>query len=413
MDDPTPSILVPPSLFQLFILCFLLLIVLKLFSQHRRDARALLKKLAPLPKRVSFLVMGLFLVMVGWVTYWQFAGHLHPGLARFQKLYDTRPETKNRKWVRGRILDRHGSILATNTVHGQRAYPLGPAAAHIVGYASPKYGTLGLEGALDAELMGRTWHSPQERQRITDNILHRNIIVGHDVTTTLDADLQRMAYELLVGKRGALVITEVDTGRILVAASSPSFDPQEVLRHGFGTLYQREDAPVLFRPFQGRYPPGSVFKCIVTCVALEKKKHWVFDCPGEGFSPTGQGWWVRDHEYYEYRNRGAIWPGYGRITLATALIKSSNVFFGKLGIALGMDILYQGAVRFGFNLNFNCFADTGRSGGLEVYRSPFPEDMGRNASDTARVSIGQSRVEMTPLHLALVKIGRASCRAGV
>ncbi|MDY6875970.1 MAG: FtsW/RodA/SpoVE family cell cycle protein [Chloroflexota bacterium] len=172
--------------------------------------------------------------------------------------------------VRGRILDRDGAVLANVDVAGDgtvtRHYPI-PEAAPAVGYASLRYGTGGIEAALDAELRGEANRS--DWQATWDELLHRPPH-GLDVQLTLDAALQVESQEALAGQAGGVVLLDAATGEILALASSPTFDPAR-LDEEWERLSEDLSAPLVNRATQGLYQPGAALQTIVLAEALNER----------------------------------------------------------------------------------------------------------------------------------------------
>nr|HID14283.1 hypothetical protein [Anaerolineae bacterium] len=171
--------------------------------------------------------------------------------------------------VRGRILDRDGTVLADVEVADDRTVTrryLVPEAAPAVGYASMRYGTGGIEAAFDAELRGEMGRS--DWQAVWEELLHRPPR-GHDVQLTLDAALQTEAQEALAGRSGAVVLLDATTGEILALASSPTFDPAH-LDETWEALSEDPAAPLVNRATQGLYQPGAALQTVVIAEALTK-----------------------------------------------------------------------------------------------------------------------------------------------
>ncbi len=97
---------------------------------------------------------------------------------------------------------------------------------------------------------------------------------GLSLTTTIDADLQAFAEELMAGKVGSVVAIEPSTGEVLVMASSPTYDPDELVGRQRGNNYMKlladKRRPLLNRAIQGSYPPGSTFKLINGLIGLQE-----------------------------------------------------------------------------------------------------------------------------------------------
>jgi cell division protein FtsW (lipid II flippase) len=156
---------------------------------------------------------------------------------------------------RGQIVDRNGvPLVASLGTPGsyERTYYLA-AAAPVTGYDSSAFGQAGVENAMDAYLRGEI--SPDPITIWWHELLHGVLPPGSDVLLTVESTLQVQAAELLVGKRGAVVVLNSASGQILAMASSPSYDPN-LLDESWSELVLREDAPLLNRAAQGRYQPG-------------------------------------------------------------------------------------------------------------------------------------------------------------
>jgi peptidoglycan glycosyltransferase len=168
---------------------------------------------------------------------------------------------------RGRILDREQNVLADVTVAANGEVSrrfLAPSAAPVLGYASLRYGTGGLEAAFDSHLRG------DDGERSLDTLwrkIRHAPRQGQDIQITLDRDLQRLAQESLMGQRGALVLLDAHSGEVLAMASSPTFDPGR-LDERWETLADDPAAPLLNRATQGLYQPGAALQTVVLAEAL-------------------------------------------------------------------------------------------------------------------------------------------------
>jgi peptidoglycan glycosyltransferase len=158
---------------------------------------------------------------------------------------------------RGAILARDGSPLARSTAHG-RIYPLGPALAHAVGYASARYGTSGLEAAFDRELAPRPVGSDPLAQ-LKALVARRAppfALRGASVITTIDPAVQQTLYAALAAyPRAAGIVLDPRNGEVLALASVPSFDPARV-DETFANLANDASSPLLDRSLDGLYPPA-------------------------------------------------------------------------------------------------------------------------------------------------------------
>lgn len=157
---------------------------------------------------------------------------------------------------RGRILDRNGLVLAESVGQPgdyERRYE--PSSAHVVGYASFRYGLSGIEAAADASLTGLEGQDNLSQWWRYDVLGEPQI--GEDVQLTLDLDLQRAAFNALNGGPGAIVILDVSTGEILVMASSPSFDPAQI-DADFETFTEDSNGPLINRATLGLYRADAI-----------------------------------------------------------------------------------------------------------------------------------------------------------
>jgi penicillin-binding protein A len=358
--------------------------------------------LAPRPgrKQLWLLALGLWLALLGLLAHqgaWQLAGFRQPEFVRFMHFHDPRPDAPHKQVRRGTILDWRGTVLAeTDELDlSRRLYPLGPAACHVVGYVDPRYGTAGIEHAADATLSGYSFANMAELDRFGRNLLDHRTAAGGDVRLTLDAELQRKAYELMAGRKGAVVVLRPNDGAILCLLSAPGYDPRNLDE----ALLDTENVPLLNRAVQGLYPPGSTIKILVAGLAAERQLAPQFRCAGEGFQPEKGGRPIRDSEYYIYLREGRVWPGHGKIGLRYGFVHSSNVYFAQLGLALGAE-------------PFNALIDASHIGDRVVY---YDGPVGALASEAGRVprvssqdrrtlaqlAIGQGKMVVTPLHVAM------------
>ena len=162
------------------------------------------------------------------------------------------------------------------------------------------------------------------------------------------------------------------------------------------------------RATQGLYPPGSVFKVVLAAQALDAGFASRIDCPADGFTTSRRYRKIRDHEYYSAQRAGRTWPGHGRIGLDEALIKSSNVFFAKLGAGFGHDALRRTSERFLFNRGLPLM---GGSSTLAMRTGRIPSIPKSDRYGLAQAAIGQGEVLATPAHMAL--IAAAIANAGI
>jgi peptidoglycan glycosyltransferase len=351
------------------------------------------------PGKVSYgLLRGVvtcaLVAVLAYQATWQIAGYTKPEFVKFMRRYNKRPHAADLQVMRGPILDRRGRVLAapvSGDVWGRR-YPLGEAAVHPLGYYHSTFGITAVERVCDSVLSGFALERRDEV--LGKGLFSQRAEEGAAVTLTLDARLQEKAYELLEGRRGAVVILQPRSGALLALVSSPGFNP--LTPDVAIAEEEKENAPAFNRAVQGRYPPGSTFKILIAGAALEKGLSPVFACPGQGYVAGANTPPIRDSEYYAYERKGAAWPGWGRLGMREAMAHSSNVYFAQLGVACGPEAFNQMMAR--AQINAPLMYLKGASGELQSARGNVPEISKKRT--LAQLAIGQGEVLVTPLHVA-------------
>ena len=189
----------------------------------------------------------------------------------------------------------------------KRSYPY-PNAAHVLGYISevnvsdikqnPEIysigdikGTSGVESVYEDQLRGQKgleYLLKDNVGRAVESFRTGNLDLsaksGNDLTTTLDIRLQAFAEELMTDKKGGIVALDPKTGEVLTMVSSPSYDPN-LLSLGrtrssafFELLSDTINDPFLDRALQAKYPPGSIFKPILSLIAMQEQM-WYHNKP--------------------------------------------------------------------------------------------------------------------------------------
>jgi penicillin-binding protein A len=205
-----------------------------------------------------------------------------------QTTSNVRQVIQSQRVLRGKMIDRTGAVLVDSEVVGngyvRRVYPLAaqfdPAAfGNILGFFSDRFGQSGLEASYGSYLSG----DRDSYSRVRDMLLDKPQ-VGDDLHLTIDARLQAAATRLLAARgTGSVVVLDPKTGAVLAMASNPSFDPS-ILAVDPSADRQAQDErvdaywrqingdgagqPLLNRPTQGRYPPGSTYKTVTAIGAL-------------------------------------------------------------------------------------------------------------------------------------------------
>ena len=352
--------------------------------------------------RVAWMAMALIVALVVGTTYWQ--TWARPGLAARQDNEIQRVQEFQVK--RGLILGPE-RVLARNRVERRggktlyfRKYPQGKLAAHVVGYSTVARARAGLEKSLNGTLTGTEGNLGDlvERQL---NDLRRKPIVGDTVVTSLDVKAQQVALETLGRRCGAVAALDPRSGKLLVMASSPSYDPN-LVENRFGEIAKitadcRPAAPLVNRASQGLYPPGSIFKVVTAAAALGSNRYE----PGSDF--VDPGYCIA---YGKRVNNFDTSRPFGNVDLATALQYSVNSVFCNIGKALGAKRILDQARKFGFYERPPLETPESERYPSGLYRQGdlwYPE---RNSDvDAGRMAFGQERMLVTPLQMAMVAAG--------
>ena len=296
------------------------------------------------------------------------------------------------------------------TAEPMREYPFGSLAAQLIGYVGNEdpggaddrreyfyylpslEGRSGLEYQYNEKLSGKA--GSQFVMVNSNGFVHEQLEEptppenGYDLRLTLDVDGQLAAERALAGRRGAIVVMSANSGAVRVLASSPTFPPADfvpsISRARFKELSEDENKPFLNRAVQGSYMPGSTIKPLTALAGLENgiPATKTYDC--EGVAPHGYGGGIHCTARY----------GHGDLDMRHAIMKSCNVYFVELGVELGIDALSRMFESAGI----------GRKTGIEIAERAgyLPKDgSGWNENETAYVSIGQGKVEATPLQAAV------------
>ncbi|WP_162844831.1 penicillin-binding transpeptidase domain-containing protein [Pelolinea submarina] len=267
------------------------------------------------------------------------------------------------------------------------------------GYQGDEYvGQAGLEKYAEEALAGKpaaNLYVVDSNNQVISKLNQADSRLAENITTTLDKNLQIQAQNAIMGFKGAVVVMEVDTGRILAMASSPSldtnlFDPNNTNSSALlNDLLNDGDQRLLNRVTQGTYPAGSVFKIIDMAAALESDLYtpdttyycgsYFEELQGEKFKD-----WTVDHDL----------PASGTLTLTQGLIRSCNPWFYHIGLDLFRQkgATYISDMARGFGL--------GSATGIDQVA----EDTGQivdpsTDGDAVQQGIGQGDMLVTPLQV--------------
>ena len=345
---------------------------------------------APL-RRVAISVLVLFTLLIVNVNYIQ--------VVRSDELRNNSSNTRvlaaEYDRERGAIVVAGNAVAESVPTDGRlkylRQYPQGELYAAVTGYHSLIYNNSQLERAENDVLSGSDGRLAL--RRLADLFTGRDP-AGGDVVLTLDPAVQEAAMAGLEGVTGAVVALDPSSGAILGMASTPSYDPTRLSSHDpaairayWDELGAAERDPRLNRAIGDNYPPGSLFKVVVSAAALE-----------DGYTPDTV---IPAPDELPLPNSSRVIPNFngsscsstGEQTLNDALTISCNTAFAQLGMDLGEDRVREMAEAFG--MDGEKFDIPLRVQGSSI------GDVEDDAA-LAQTSIGQRDVRMTPLQAALV-----------
>lgn len=349
---------------------------------------------------------------------------------------------------RGIIFDRNGTVLVANLpafrasdqtiskdqaikleasgvtaeVDSTRAYYYRESMAHLLGYVSQtaesggqKVGHGGVEEQYEASLKGE---DGKELDEVDARGLKLRVIStvpaqpGADLTLTIDAALQKAAYEQINGKKAAVVATNPMTGEVLAIASSPSFDPNVFTDLSLDNLFRQTkikaifadpDQPLFDRAISGTYPSGSTFKIVTATAGLETGKITAdFTIDDPGILVIGP---------YKFPNWKYLRDGglQGTLNVVGAIQKSNDIFFYETGGKVGQDDLVGWGKKFGLTQPLGIDLPGEAAGNLPTKFLYL--------GDVYHLAIGQGDLLVTPLQVnnwtSVVASGGKLCRPHV
>ena len=327
---------------------------------------------------VSYSFVGIFLALIGYLVYF----NLELRDTYINSPYNQRQETYQERVIKGEIQASDGTVLASTQTDSEgnefRLYPFENVFAHVVGYSDR--GRSGLELTMNSQLL--TSHANMLEQVENEFKAEKNL--GDNVVTTLDVNLQQVAYDALGSYDGAVVVMEPDTGKILAMVSKPDFNPNTISQDWDSLVADEDNSSLVNRAAQGLYPPGSTFK-IVTSLAYWRQNHTLdgfsFDCEGE---VTNGGYTI--HCYHN--------TVHGQENFQQAFANSCNSAFAQIGVDLNRSQFRQTAEDLLFNQSLPV--------DFTYNQSRFDLEASSADALTMQTAIGQGDTLATPLHMAMI-----------
>lgn len=302
--------------------------------------------------------------------------------------YNVRMDSMSERVVRGKILDKDGEVLAETEVGEDgtetRHYPYGDMYAHVVGYDSK--GKSGLESVANFDLLTSNAFF---LEKIAKEFKEEKNI-GDNVVTTLNTELQEAAYNALGSYKGAVVVMEASTGKILAMVSKPTFDPNN-LSEDWEWLTTDENSSLLNRATQGAYAPGSTFKILTTLAYMRE--------------------YPNDYQNYQYTCESEITHegvtihcagnrAHGEETLADSLANSCNASYSNIGLMLDKSLYRKTAEDLLFNKDLPSV--------LPYSSGKFRVDKNTSDSEIMMTAIGQGKTQTNPYHMSLISAAIAN-----
>ena len=312
--------------------------------------------------------------------------------------------------------ERHESLLAIPGVMISdvevREYPLGEAAAHLVGYvqsvtaedleehagegytANSVIGRSGMEGLFEKELKGQNGcriyivnSEGKEKEELACILVQH----GQDIKLTIDASLQIALYEQFQEDKSCSVAMNPYTGEVLALVSTPSYDNNDFIMglssEQWTALNDDEDKP-MYNRFRQVWCPGSTFKPVTAAVGLESG---AID-PNEAYRNVGLSW-QKDASWGSYYV--TTLHAYEPVILENALIYSDNIYFAKAALKIGYEEMESSLTQLGFNaeLPFE----------IKMAKSQYSNSESIETEiQLADSGYGQGQVLVNPLHLACI-----------
>ena len=294
--------------------------------------------------------------------------------------YNKRAELFEEKVVKGSIITSDGYILAETQVDEEgnetRVYPYGEMFAHVTGYA--KNVKTGLERQANFTMLRS--HAFFLEQFLCE--LTKEKKIGDNAITTVRYDLQETAYEALGEYKGAVIVMEPSTGKVLAMVSNPGYDPNTVFED-WEEL--QEDTGLFNRATQGQYAPGSVFKILTTLAYIESHPDdyisYKYECTGE----------IQVGETIIHCAAGEV---HGEVNLETSFSESCNTSYANMMLHLEEDVLQKLCDTALFNQELPIsFESTASSFAIQ-----------KKDSDALKIetAIGQGETLVSPLHMVML-----------
>ena len=328
--------------------------------------------------RITYLFLLIFLGMIVYFIDFQ----VNKSDDVINNSYNKRQEILENEIMRGNILSQDGQILATSMIDESgkqyRSYPFGNLFAHSVGFST--HGTTGVELMANYKLL--TSNASIVQTAINDFREIKN--PGNNVTTSLNVELTKVAYDALGNNQGAIIIIEPSTGKILAMVSKPDYDPNKIDDIWDELVADSNNSNLVNRTTSGLYTPGSTFKLFTLLEYLHEHPDYAaysYQCESR-----------ITVEDMTIRCANGKW--HGKEDLMGSFANSCNSSFVNLGLTLDK-IKYKKLCN---SLLFNSELPIQ----YPYNKSNFVLNENSTTFDTMQTVIGQGETLVTPIHLAMI-----------
>jgi len=307
------------------------------------------------------------------------------------------------------LLEIPGVMISDTEV---RSYPLGDAAAHLVGYvqsvtaedlekhvgegytAGSVIGRSGAERLFERELKGQNGcriYIVDAEGNTKEEVANRPVEHGKTIRLTIDSELQRALYEQFREDQSCSAAMNPYTGEVLALVSTPSYDNNEFIMGLSGekwTMLNEDENKPLFNRFRQVWCPGSTFKPITAAIGLESG---AVD-PNEDYGNVGLSW-QKDVSWGSYHV--TTLHAYEPVVLENALIYSDNIYFAKAALKIGAEEMKDSLLRLGFQeeLPFEIVMSKSQFSNTENIETEI---------QLADSGYGQGQILINPLHMACI-----------
>lgn len=331
--------------------------------------------------KTTYVFIGLFTLLAVYLLVYLFTDSKED----INNSYNKRQELLAEKVIRGNIYSNDMTVLAQTVVdeHGNetRVYPYDELFCHVVG--SYDMGTYGLEASYNFELLS-------SETSIIDEVIadiNNEKLLGNNIVTTLDIELQNACYEALGKYDGAIIIMDPETGDILSMVSKPGYNPNDIANI-WDDIKDDESGILLNRVTQGLYPPGSVFKLFTLGTYIDSYRGTY-----NKFGYTCEG----SLEFADFTMRCSNKKAHGQLDLMGAFSNSCNCAFVSLCDKIDSDNLrdYCNDRLFNHELPLN----------ISYKKSSFVLNDADSQFMKCQTFIGQGETLVTPIHMCMVMSG--------